>query len=281
MNFNNEEEIIRKSMLGVNVDFTDHYSPNILYPIPRHLKRSTIGIDKNQNLPFYGFDTWNDYETSWLNSKGKPLVGITTFHIPCYSPNIIESKSLKLYLNSLSNTQFSSKAEVTALIIKDLSRVAGAEVGVTISDISTFSGATLVKPSGINIDHLDLEIDCYEAMPNYLGTSDEIVTETLYSDLLKSNCPVTSQPDWATLIIDYHGPKLQREGLLKYIVSLRNQHEFHEQCIERIFMDLLTRCQPSQLTVTGRYTRRGGKDINPYRSTDPTIQIQNQRLIRQ
>ena len=276
-----EEEIVQNSALGVKTDYFDHYSPQILYPMPRHFKRSEIGIDKDQGLPFYGFDTWNDYETSWLNSKGKPIVGITTFHIPCSSPNIVESKSIKLYLNSLSNTQFSSKTEVAALISKDLSRAAGADVQVAIYDIATFGGVTLAKPAGINIDHLDIEIDRYEATPSFLSITDEVVAETLYSDLLKSNCPVTGQPDWATLIINYEGSKLQREGLLKYIVSLRNQHEFHEQCIERIFMNILTRCKPLKLTVTGRYTRRGGKDINPCRSTDPNIQIQNQRLVRQ
>lgn len=277
----NEEEIIHSSALGENVDYPSHYAPQVLYPIPRHFKRSELGIDNGQNLPFYGFDTWNDYETSWLNSKGKPMVGITTFHMPCNSPNIIESKSIKLYLNSLSNTQFSSKSEVAALITKDLTRAAGAEVQVTIYELGAFSGATLTKPAGTNIDHLDIEIDRYEATPSYLATTNEIVSETLNSDLLKSNCPVTGQPDWATLIIEYTGPKLQREGLLKYIVSLRNQHEFHEQCIERIFINILSRCKPSHLTVYGRYTRRGGKDINPYRSTNPNIKVQNQRLIRQ
>lgn len=277
----NEQDIIQSSALGKETHYVDHYCPEVLYPIPRKYKRSELGIH-SATPPFYGFDTWNDYETSWLNSKGKPVVAMTTFHIPCTSPNIIESKSIKIYLNSFSNTPFSSKQAVAELIAKDLTSSAGSPVQVTLHSLESPGMLTTHKVPGICIDSLDVEIDRYENQPNYLTLlSEKTVRETLYTNLLKSNCPVTGQPDWATLIIDYEGPKICREGLLKYIVSLRNQHEFHEQCIERIFMMIKAHCRPSYLTVNGRYTRRGGKDINPYRSTNPEINYLNQRLIRQ
>lgn len=278
----NEHDVISSSALGEKTNYTDSYNPKLLYPIPRYYKRSELGIHLSDALPFYGFDTWNDYETSWLNSKGKPVVALTVFHIPCSSPNIIESKSLKLYLNSFSGTRFSSREHVAETISRDLSKLVGADVSVTVLPIEHFRMVTLTKPPGTCIDHLDVEIEHYEAHPQYLTTHKATsVTEILHSNLLKSNCPVTGQPDWATLIIEYEGPKLCREGLLKYIISLRNQQEFHEQCIERIFMNILNYCKPNHLLVSGRYTRRGGKDINPYRSTDPEVTYRNQRLVRQ
>jgi 7-cyano-7-deazaguanine reductase len=277
-----EQEIVSASGLGQETTYSDQYNPKVLYPIPRHYKRSELGITNETGLPFYGYDTWNDYETSWLNSKGKPVVAMTTFHIPCASPNIIESKSIKLYLNSFSGTRFSSKEEVSEIITRDLSKAAGLDVKVIVYTFESMRMITLTKPPGTCIDYLDLEIEHYEAKPKYLCTiGNTLITEILHTNLLKSNCPVTGQPDWATLIVEYEGPKLCREGLLKYIVSLRNQQEFHEQCIERIFMNILEYCKPSRLLVSGRYTRRGGKDINPYRSTDPDIGYLNQRLIRQ
>ncbi|PHQ81563.1 MAG: NADPH-dependent 7-cyano-7-deazaguanine reductase QueF [Coxiella sp. (in: Bacteria)] len=280
MKIHKEQNIILNSALGKTSAYVDHYSPELLLPIPRHLKRAEIGI--TGALPFYGFDTWNDYETSWLDSRGKPIVAITQFHIPCTSPNIVESKSIKLYLNSLSNTQFSSPDDVKNVIQKDLSKNAGSDVIVTIHTLDALAGLSVGKPPGHCIDGLNTTIEKYEAYPRYLQcTSDTITTETLHSNLLKSNCPVTAQPDWATLIVEYTGKQLSREGLLKYIVSLRNQQEFHEQCIERIFVNIMEYCQPQALTVIGRYTRRGGKDINPCRSTNPDIGILNQRLIRQ
>lgn len=280
MSRDNKQDVILGSELGKKTDYHQPYSQELLYPIPRLLKRAELGI--TEPLPFYGFDTWNDYETSWLDSKGKPVAAITTFHIPCTSPNIIESKSIKLYLNTLADIQFSDTQSVRTLIKRDLSHAAGLDVIVELNPLNPHQSMQLNPIAGTCIDQLDVECDRYEASPQYLTTeSDEIVNETLYSNLLKSNCPVTQQPDWATLIIEYQGRAISRSGLLKYIVSLRNQYEFHEQCIERIFMNIMQYCQLQTLTVSGRYTRRGGKDINPYRSTDPQIRTQNQRLIRQ
>ena len=276
----NEQDIIHNSSLGQQTNYTHQYDPNLLFPIPRHFKRTELGI--TEPLPFYGYDTWNDYETSWLNAQGKPIVAITEFHIPCTSPNIIESKSLKLYLNALANTSFSSVSELQTVLQRDLSLAAGSEITVVIHPLDTLKTMTIAPPAGICIDSLNIAIDTYEAAPHYLThENNERVTETLYTHLLKSNCPVTKQPDWGTLIIDYAGQKISRAGLLRYVVSLRNQYEFHEQCIERIFINIMQHCQPSTLTLCGRYTRRGGKDINPYRSTDKNIVLMNQRLVRQ
>lgn len=275
-----EQNILHNSTLGQQTNYTNQYDPKLLYPIPRHFKRAELGII--EPLPFYGFDIWNDYETSWLNTQGKPMVAITEMHIPCTSVNIVESKSLKLYLNSLSDVPFSKAADIQTLIQKDLSAITESDVRVIIHSLDTLNTITLAPPPGICIDQLDISIDTYETAPHYLtGDHNHIVTEKLYSHLLKSNCPVTQQPDWGTLIIEYTGRKISREGLLRYIVSLRHQYEFHEQCIERIFINIMQQCQPQALTVLGRYTRRGGKDINPYRSTEQNILIRNQRLIRQ
>ena len=276
----NEQDIIHNSTLGQQTNYTYQYDPQLLYPIPRHFKRAELGI--TEPLPFYGVDTWNDYETSWLNAQGKPMVAITEIQIPCTSPNIVESKSLKLYLNALSNVPFSTVSDIQALIQKDLSAITNSDVRVTIHPLDTFKNITIAAAPGMCIDQLDITIDTYEAAPHYL-TSDQNsqVTEILHTHLLKSNCPVTQQPDWGTLIIEYTGKKISREGLLRYVVSLRNQYEFHEQCIERIFINMMRYCQPQKLSVLGRYTRRGGKDINPYRSTEQNTLPINQRLIRQ
>lgn len=280
MSTDNQQNIIQMSGLGKKTDYRQPYSQELLFPIPRALKRAELGI--TEPLPFYGFDTWNDYETSWLDSQGKPVVAITTFHVPCTSPNIIESKSIKLYLNALADIPFSDSDSVKTLISRDFSAVAGSDVKVELKLLTPQQNIQLNPVAGTCIDQLDVACDRYEAYPDYLKTTSEaVISETLYSNLLKSNCPVTQQPDWGTLIVEYRGQALSRPGLLKYIVSLRNQYEFHEQCIERIFMHIMQQCQPQALTVIGRYTRRGGKDINPYRSTDPQIHTQNQRLIRQ
>lgn len=276
----NEQVIIHNGVLGQPTCYTNQYDPKLLDPIPRHLKRAELGI--SDPLPFYGVDIWNDYETSWLNAHGKPIVAITEMHIPCASPYMVESKSLKLYLNALSHIPFSTVSDVQYLIQKDLSAVTHSDVRVLIHPLDTFKYTAITPPPGICIDQLDISIDTYEAAPDYLTSDPNIlVSDRLYTNLLKSNCPVTKQPDWGTLIIEYAGQKISREGLLRYVVSLRNQYEFHEQCIERIFMNIIQRCHPQKLTVIGRYTRRGGKDINPYRSTEQNILTVNQRLIRQ
>lgn len=275
-------EFEKKLELGQKSEYHSQYKADQLFPIPRAKKRMEIGIDP-EHPPFYGFDMWNHYEVSWLNAKGKPIVATAEVTYDCNSPNIIESKSLKLYFNSFNNTQFDSVAEVERIIKRDLSREVGTDVAVTIRQL----GETKPLPTqdafiGECIDALDVGCSIYSVEPSYLTTSPEEVEEILYSDLLKSNCLVTYQPDWGSVWISYKGPKINREGLLRYIVSYRNHNEFHEQCIERIFNDILIRCNPLELTVYGRYTRRGGLDINPYRTSQKiSTPISNIRLPRQ
>jgi 7-cyano-7-deazaguanine reductase len=276
------DEFEKKLELGQKSEYQSYYNAEVLFPIPRARKRMEIGIDP-ECLPFNGFDIWNHYEVSWLNSKGKPIVATAELIYDCHSHNIVESKSLKLYFNTLNNTPFNSINEVEKLINKDLSHCVQSNVAVKIRKI----GETQPVPVqdsflGECIDDLDIGCSIYSVEPSFLTVSPEEVEETLYSDLLKSNCLVTYQPDWGSIWIHYQGAKINREGLLRYIVSFRNHNEFHEQCIERIFVDILTYCNPKKLTVYGRYTRRGGLDINPYRTTErQPLSISNIRLPRQ
>lgn len=270
------------SELGKRSEYATQYDATLLFPIPRAEKRLEIGINP-QKLPFYGFDVWNHYEVSWLNDKGKPVVAIAEIVYDCNSTSIIESKSLKLYFNSFNNTSFASIEEVESTIKRDIKKAIGSEVFVKIQTLSSQNPINLESHFlGESIDELDVSCSVYTVNPEFLSTSSNEVEEVLHSDLLKSNCLVTLQPDWGSVQIHYRGPKIDREGLLKYIVSFRNHNEFHEQCIERIFIDILTYCKPSELTVYGRYTRRGGLDINPYRSTKAVNwDSKNIRLSRQ
>ncbi len=267
------------SELGKVTPYDTTYNPSRLFPIPRGPKRQELGIDVTK-LPFTGVDIWNHYEVSWLNLKGKPMIGIAQIVLPCESPNIIESKSMKLYFNSLNASKFESMKALEAVIQKDLSAAAGAAVQVNLKPL--FDEPLCGRFSGESIDELEVECDTYVVNPAFLTTSPTRVEETLCSDLLKSNCLVTLQPDWGSVQIHYKGPKMEREGLLKYLVSFRDHNEFHEQCIERIFTDILHYCKPEELSVYGRYTRRSGLDINPYRSTKPfELFTLSTRLVRQ
>ena len=255
-----------RSLLGKSTPYCAQYNPELLFPIPRQEKRSELGIS-DDNLPFSGLDIWTGYEVSWLNSKGKPIAVIAEFAFMVDSPNLIESKSFKLYLNSFNGSRFDSTEQVVALMINDLSVVCGAEVDVqfrTLSDPETLNG----QLAGENLDELDIEVSDYSVNPALLSCNEsaEYVTETLNSHLLKSNCLVTGQPDWGSVVISYDGPQINQDGLLRYIISFREHNEFHEQCVERIFMDIMSKCRPDNLTVYARYLRRGGLDINPYRS---------------
>ena len=278
------------SPLGQPTEYRATYAPELLYPIPRQLKRDELGIAAG-SLPFVGEDIWNAYEVSWLNMKGKPLVALATFRVPADSPNLIESKSFKLYLNSFNQTAFADSATVQATLARDLSAAAGAAVLVK---IEKFSGrpqhpgcllggqASFGFPAGILLDDLDITCDLYQPAPELLcAVNGPIVEETLYSHLLKSNCLVTGQPDWAMVVIRYRGRPIERTGLLRYIVSFRNHNEFHEQCVERIFSDITRQCAPEELSVYARYTRRGGLDINPFRSSTESTAPDNMREIRQ
>lgn len=256
------------SPLGKAVAYAEHYDPSLLFPIPRQGKRAEIGLAEAA-LPFVGEDIWNAYELSWLDLRGKPVVALAHFIVPAVSPNLIESKSLKLYLNSFNQTRLAGVDALVATLTRDLSAAAGAPVGVHVAPLSTRPQRPMGYPKGILLDGLEIDVDRYTPAPALL-TADSAhapVTETLYSHLLKSNCLVTGQPDWAMLVVRYTGAPIDREGLLRYIISFRQHNEFHEQCVERVFVDILRQCQPGALSVFARYTRRGGLDINPYRRT--------------
>ena len=270
--------------LGQQTDYVSVYAPHLLFPIPRAESRSLLGI--GEELSFYGADIWTGYELSWLDPLGKPVVAIAEFFIPCTSEFIVESKSFKLYLNSLNQTRFENAAEVEALIAKDLSRLTNADVQVNLLTLTASVRAAqhlseIVEVNAELLDELPVAIDIYHPAPELLATEADVVDESLVSHLLKTNCPVTGQPDWASLVIRYRGKKIQRESLLRYIISFREHQDFHEHCVERIFSDIARVCKPEELTVYARYTRRGGLDINPYRSSNPHAKPELLRLIRQ
>lgn len=268
------------SPLGKATTYISEYQRELLFPIARSLNRDEIQVfDK---LPFKGVDIWNAYELSWLNLQGKPVVALAQFVFPCESPNIIESKSFKLYLNSFTNSKFSSVEVVRDILIQDLSDFSGktCEVDVILLE---WVRKTVIKPfTGICLDGLNVECDRYSVEPTLLRVNEKKhVEEVVYSNLLKSNCLVTGQPDWGSVQIQYSGQQIQHESLLKYIISFRNHNEFHEQCVERIFMDIMRQCQPHKLTVHACYTRRGGLDINPFRSTECDFPGETARQCRQ
>jgi 7-cyano-7-deazaguanine reductase len=269
------------SPLGKSSEYIASYTPSLLFPIPRAAKWAELGLTA-ETLPYQGVDFWNCYELSWLLPSGKPMVAIAEFSIPADSPNIIESKSFKPYLNSLNQTAFAGREALTATLIKDLSAAAGKPVGVRIRSLADIESEGVAAMPGHCIDELELNISSYDRpQPELLRCDDsQVVEESLHSHLLKSNCPVTSQPDWGSVAVEYRGAKLDAASLLAYIVSFRQHSDFHEQCVERIFMDLQALLKPEKLTVYARYVRRGGLDINPYRSTE-VINPDNRRLARQ
>ncbi|WP_038177140.1 MULTISPECIES: NADPH-dependent 7-cyano-7-deazaguanine reductase QueF [Vibrio] len=267
--------------LGQKTEYANQYDPSLLQPVPRSLNRDDLNL--GQDLPFVGCDIWTLYELSWLNDKGLPQVAIGEVSIPATSANLIESKSFKLYLNSFNQTRFSGWDDVEKRLIKDLSACAGETVDVTLRSVDDYTDSVIVTMDGDCIDAQDIEITSYDFDRNLLAgaASGEWVTESLHSHLLKSNCLITNQPDWGSVEIHYTGKQLDREALLRYIVSFREHNEFHEQCVERIFTDITQFCQPQSLTVYARYTRRGGLDINPYRSNISSQPNHNQRMARQ
>lgn len=265
---------VSSSPLGKTSEYCSQYTPELLCSIPRAPARKPLGLAGTNDLPFKGVDLWTGFEISWLNSNGLPQVACAEFTFPCNSPAIVESKSFKLYLNSFNQTKFGEKDEVCSVIQNDLSQAAGMLVNVALFfledvDFTSMGHGFTVKPFFAElIDKQNIIIEKYNPSPETLSVNNELqVRERLCSDLLKTNCPVTSQPDWASLYIEYEGGKICREGLLRYIVSFRQHEDFHEHCIERIFCDILTHCAPKKLSVYARYTRRGGLDINPFRST--------------
>lgn len=269
------------SPLGKAVDYGQAYDPSLLFPIARASQRALLGL--GDELPFVGVDFWNAYELSWLDGRGKPRVALAEFRVPAASPSIIESKSFKLYLGSYAQSRFGDTDSLRAQLIRDLSEAAGAPVSVVLTPAASANAALIETLEGDVIDDLPIEITHYgPPRPDFLSSDPELRTdEVLVSHLLKSNCPVTGQPDWASLQIRYAGPRIARDGLLRYLVSYRNHSDFHEQCVERIFMDLMQQCAPTRLGVYARYTRRGGLDINPFRATPGLPLPGNPRTARQ
>jgi 7-cyano-7-deazaguanine reductase len=277
-----------QSQLGKSSAYIDQYDPSLLFPLPRAPKREEIGLQGSQ-MPFFGADLWTAFELSWLNPRGKPQVALAHFTIPCETPNLIESKSFKLYLNSFNNTRLADAAEVQSRLRTDLAEALwrGSDqkgsIGVKIIGLDRFDQEMVQELDGLLLDRLDVECTQYQPAPELLRANHEEapVTETLVSHLLKSNCLVTGQPDWGSVQIRNSGAQIDQEGLLQYLVSFRNHNEFHEQCVERIFMDIWTRCRPIKLSVYARYTRRGGLDINPFRTSHPGALPGNVRSARQ
>ena len=276
-----------QSQLGKSSSYVDQYDAALLFPIARRSKRDEIGL--TGTLPFFGADLWTAYELSWLNPRGKPQLALARITVPAESTHIVESKSVKLYLNSFNNSVFADAAAVQTRLREDLSAAIWQDgavmssIGVQLVLPQDFDKEPVHELDGLNLDRLDLECSHYQPAPELLTaqSNEAPVTETLTSQLLKSNCLVTGQPDWGSVRISYTGPQIDQAGLLQYIVSFRNHNEFHEQCVERIFMDIWRACKPSKLEVYARYTRRGGVDINPWRTSHPMAAPVNIRTARQ
>ncbi len=259
--------------------YKDRYDPQLLAPISRQPQREEIGIQAP--LPFFGGDIWTAYELSWVNPQGKPQIAIGTLYFSADSPHLIESKSLKQYLNSFNQTSFENAQSAQTILTQDLSRASGSPVEVLLKSPEAFGQEQIQELPGETLDRLEVEIRDYRVNPDFLEAGASVVEETLVSNLLKTNCPISGQPDWAAIQIHYRGPRMERAGLLRYLVSYRQHQDFHENCVERIFMDLRRRCRPEKLTVYARYTRRGGIDINPFRTNFETTRPVPSRTARQ
>ena len=278
---NYQDNSLKSLKLGQKTEYASQYDRTLLQPVPRALNRDGLGITQNQ--PFtIGADIWTAYEISWLNEKGLPQVAIADIYLDYQSQNLIESKSFKLYLNSFNQSKFTDFNAVQQTMQRDLSECAQGDVKVRLNPVAVYDSQIIDHLQGDCIDEQNIEITSYEFNADWLKdcVSDEIVEEKLVSHLLKSNCLITNQPDWGTLHIHYVGKKIDHEKLLRYVVSFRQHNEFHEQCVERIFCDLMYYAKPEKLTVYARYTRRGGLDINPFRSNFENLP-ENLRLARQ
>lgn len=278
-------DVLDAAPLGHVSQYPEQYDAQQLFPIDRAPQREALGMVAGAPLPFIGSDLWQAFEISWLTPSGKPCARIGRFTLPADSSHLIESKSWKLYLNSFNQSVFESEAEVVALMQRDLSLAAGGEVTVQLHllDDPALAGTSL---PGICLDALDVEVAHYVPTPELItvDASGAEVEETLFSHLLKSNCPVTGQPDWGSVVIRYRGPKIDHASLLAYIISYRQHQDFHEHCVEHIFMDVMAQAHPRSLMVSARYVRRGGLDINPTRATfdhTPDMLQALPRLIRQ
>jgi len=281
------DKALSKLTLGKATEYCSEYNPDLLQAVPRSLNRDDLSLSSD-SLPFLGEDVWYGYELSWLNNKGKPVVAVAEFRFPCTSPNIVESKSFKLYLNSFNQSKFKDINTVESILTKDLSALCGATARVSLFAVDKCPALAIneTKHEAVCIDDEDISIDSYHFSAQILANAQNdndttaVTSEKLVSHLLKSNCLITNQPDWASVYIDYKGQAINHEVLLEYLISFRQHNEFHEQCVERIFCDLQKYCQLEELTVFARYTRRGGLDINPFRSTHLTS-APNGRTLRQ
>lgn len=287
--YQNADEL-NKLTLGKTTQYISEYAPELLQAVPRSLNRNELAIAAD-NLPFNGEDVWYGYELSWLNSKGKPQVAVAEFRFCCRSENIVESKSFKLYLNSFNQTRFDDWSAVESALISDLGATANGKVEVSLYAVDDCQPLAIAPISARCIDDIDIEIDNYDFDVKHLASSQQTAdvqstatvpfeAHQIVSHLLKSNCLITNQPDWASVYIDYVGEKIDDAALLKYLISFRQHNEFHEQCVERIFSDLKQNFKLEKLSVFARYTRRGGLDINPYRSTEES-KAPNLRTLRQ
>lgn len=270
---------LRDAPLGHLSGHPDRYAPGLLFAVPRAPQRRALGI--GLRLPFTGVDLWTAYELTWLDANGKPQVALATIDVPIESPSLIESKSMKLYLGSFAQTRFAGMTDVASAIERDLSAATGARVGVALRGPAAFDVQAIRELHGESLDELPVTCTAYDVDPALLGAGGDVVTETLASRLFRSVCPVTSQPDIASVQLTYRGPRIDREGLLRYLVSYRCHAGFHEHCVERIFTDVAARCGCEQLTVLARFTRRGGLDINPFRTNAGVPPPDNVRTARQ
>ena len=275
-------------VLGQQSAYPNQYDPSLLFPIARSDNRSSLGLNSQSTPPFLGVDIWNAYELAWLNLKGKPQIALAEFIIPADSPNMIESKSFKLYLNSLNQHCFADFAAVKTCLQHDLSQVLGTGLQVRLVQPCEITSNKKMAPieelGGQLLDRLDIEVNSHQSADLLLLKADHTsapITQTLVSHLLKSNCPVTGQPDWASVQIQYQGRPIDEEGLLRYLIGFRQLGEFHEHCVEKIFCDIKIQCQPEKLSVYARYTRRGGLDINPFRTDFNAAWPNNIRHARQ
>lgn len=279
---------MKKTLLGEKTIYPSAYAPQLLEAIPRSQSRCHLGIADGEKLPFTGTDIWNCYELSWLDKRGKPSVAMAEIHIPFDSPFIVESKSLKLYLNSINQQVMDGIDDVRLIVKQDIEACVGAPVDITVFPIEgapNIGGNGFYPRSfdGVCLDGLMVDVNSYtpdSSLLTMVESDKKVVSESLFSHLLKTNCPVTGQPDWASIWINYSGQPIDHKGLLKYIISYRDHQDFHEHCVESIFTDIYRRCKPEKLEVYARYTRRGGIDINPYRTTG-SQGIDQVRIIRQ
>lgn len=275
-------------VLGQQSVYPDHYDPGLLFPIPRAENRKKLGIEEGSRLPFLGIDLWNAFELSWLNPKGKPQIALAEFTIPAESPFMIESKSFKLYLNSLNQHHFTNLEAVRECLNHDLGAALGSAFQIKLLELNQSNAQTkslvIQELDGQLLDRLDIEVNQEQIADPFLLKADlnlAPITQTLVSHLLKSNCPVTGQPDWASVQIHYQGRPIDEEGLLRYLIGFRQLGEFHEHCVEKIFCDIKSYCKPEKLSVYARYTRRGGLDINPFRADFNAAWPNNIRHARQ